>query len=290
MTFQDPAEQFLANHKVTSKGDVITYTNYLRQEAGLDASPPTDLEVIYGHFNIPLPQKASLPNQEGLTIFDGRAPQILVNEDDPASRQRYTEAHELIEFLFHKLPGDFRMDRVKQNVFGKKKETICQAGAAHLLMPEKSYSFYCQKWGLSLNTGKRLADLFQVSLMAALFRMADLHKGWAAVILWCMKNKPVELENEVPSQQLSFLANPPAALPPPKLRVEWSYGEYKNAFIPKDKSIPEDSSVYQAWQNKQNTSSEELLPFGKGVKGYLENLPLAFGGERYILTLLSAEG
>lgn len=189
--------------------------------------------------------------------------------------------------LFTELPGEIRMDRLKETIFGNKKERICQAGAANLLMPQKSFLPAAQQNGISLQTATLLVRQFEVSMMASLFRIADLFPNQVAIILWKMKNKPIELKKEVPENQISMPGFSTRSLPSPKLRVEWAYGEFMNIFIPQEKSIPEDSSVYRAWERSQITVDEEILPFGKRrVKGLFENIPISINDESRILSLV----
>jgi len=289
MTYQSPASKFLSDHEVSSLEDVIEYTNFLLTSAGIDVKrPPIDLHRIYSHFNFPLPKETNFPNQQGATIFTGGAPQILIHEDDKTTRQRFTEAHELIETLFKELPGEIRLDRVKENIFGTKKERICQVGAANLLMPKDSFYPKTQEMGISFRTGERLASLYQVSLMASLFRLVDLYPNQVAVILWQLKNKKSELEKKVPDNQMSFFDERPPDLPPPNLRVKWAYGKYKNCYIPPDKSIPEDSSVYKSWETNKATRRTERIDFGSSERtALLENKPVAIEEERSVLSLVS---
>jgi len=286
MTYQNPAKLFLTNHNVVSLSDVIKYTIFLRESAGINASPPIDLQKIYGHFGIPHPELVSLPGQEGATVFNSDKPQILIHQGDKFTRRRFTEAHELIEFLIHELPGGFRADWLKETIFGTNKERICQAGAANLLMPRESFLSETRRLGVSFESGKQLAELYQVSLISALFRIADLFPGQVVVVLWRMKNTKAELKRKIPDHQIRMFPDRPPGLAVPKLRVEWAYGEYKNCFIPKNKSIPDDSSVYSAWKLEGFTEGEELLPFRRGLKGYLENLPISIGEIRHVLTFI----
>ena len=286
MPYQNPAKLFLAKHNVVSLSDVIKYTIFLRESAGINASPPVDLLKIYDHFGIPRPKLVTLPGQEGATVFNSDKPQILIHQGDKLTRRRFTEAHELIEFLIHELPGGFRADWLKETIFGTNKERICQAGAANLLMPKETFLPETRRLGVSFETGKQLAVLYQVSLIAALFRIADLFPGQAVVVMWRMKNSKTELKRKVPEHQISMFPKRPPDLSVQKLRVEWAYGEYRDCFIPRNKSIPIDSSVYTALGSGEYTSGEEIIPFGRGLKGYLENLPISIGEERHVLTFI----
>jgi len=64
----------------------------------------------------------------------------------------------------------------------------------------------------------------------------------------------------------------------PLLRVEWSLGN--GPYLPRDKSVPEDSLIYAAWRDKNFTLGEEWLDLDK-VRGKFccENQPFEVEGE-----------
>ncbi len=287
MAFQNPAELFLEDQSVSELDDVISYANFLRREAGVMSAPPIDLTKIFAHFGMSLPKYVPLPKQQGLTIFNNCVPTIVINETDGGTRQRFTEAHELIELLFHELPGEIRIDQLKENIFGTRKERICQFGAANLLMPLESFLPKASQLEVSFKTAEFLAAEYEVSLIASLFRLVDVFTNKTALVMWKMKNKPSEILSKIPKEQILLPGFNSSSLPPPKLRVEWSYGKFQNTFIPDNKSVEDDSSVYSAWMNDQLTIGEELSPFGKYNRRItLENKPVRINGEKYVLSLI----
>jgi len=287
MNFTNPAQLFLQRHTVSSLDDIVAYADFLRQQVGVGAEPPIELSKIFTHFGIAPPKYAPLPNQQGLTIFNRGVPTIIVNEADKETRQRFTEAHELIEILFSELPGDVRIDRLKENIFGTRKERICQLGAANLLMPAESFFPKASQMGVSFHTAELLASEFEVSLIAALFRLADLFPNQAAVVLWKVKNKPSEIDKRMPKEQIELPGFAGTSLPSPKLRVEWSYGKVYNTFIPDHKSVDPTSSVYSAWENDQFTTREESSPFGRYNRQIkFENKPVIINDEKCVLSLI----
>lgn len=285
--YENPAKLFLEDYSVESLKDVIAYMDFLRKESGLSSDPPIKINKIIDRFGMHTPQAIHLPQQQGTTIPYFGSPQIIFHAGDPASRQKYSTAHELVELLFLELPGEIRQDRLKENIFGIKKERICQKAAANLLMPIESFHPRAMRIGLSFQSAELLADEYEVSLMAALCRMTDMYPKQSIFILWQLKNKPTELMKRVPENQIEIPGFHPTNLPEPKLRVAWRYGSYKGQFMPIDKSIPKDSSVYIAWKNNQFSSGAEIIPFGSyNVKAFIENKPININGERHVLSLV----
>ena len=286
--YENPAKLFLENHDVTSVKDVIAYTDYLRMESGLSANPPINLQKIIDRFGMHSPKTIPLPQQQGTTVPYCGSPQILIHAGDIETRQKFSIAHELIELLFLELPGNIRFDNKKDNIFGvTEKERICQIAAANLLMPKDSFRPRALRMGIAFQSGELLAEEYQVSLIAALYRLTDMYPKNGAVVLWQMKNKPIELKRKVPKYQLEMPGFAPTNIVSPKLRVAWSYGNFRDIFIPLHKSIPEDSLVYKAWKSNQFTSGEEMIPFGRyNNRAIVECKPISIEGEKYILSLI----
>ncbi len=107
------------------------------------------------------------------------------------------------------------------------------------------------------------------------------------MVWWQLRNKPIELRNEVPDNQFELPGFHPTKLPAPKLRVAWSYGNFKDLFIPENKSIPDDSSVYKAWNTNRFASEEEKIQFGRYArKSLIESKSILIDGEKHVLSLI----
>lgn len=292
MAYTNPGSLFLEEHgPVLEVEDVLEYCAFLREEAGVGAEPPIDLGLVYARFDIPHPKRAPLPNQQGLLI-DPEKGLILINSQDPPIRQRFTEAHELMELLFAALPrsagrgGGFRAGPFQE----PSKERLCNEGAAELLMPRVSFIPRVGVTGASYDAARTLGREYCVSTTAALVHMVRVGPGRHAVVLWRMKNKPTEINRSVPAEQLSLFAEPSSA-PAKKLRVEWCLAGTDGVFIARHKSVPEDSSIHQAWREGRFTSSTEFLDLGSSRgKFTCENQPFDLEGERCVLSLMHMPG
>ena len=288
-----PGRLFLKQNNSTIDGpeDLGRYATFLLCEAGTDSEPPINLTAIYERFGLPLPRRVSLPGQQGL-LLDPEAGLILIEESDHAMRQRFTEAHELMELLFAVVPtkpsssardvGKFRYHT---------KERLCNAGAAALLMPANTFLPRVKHLGVSFETARVLANEYEVSLSAALIRMATIGPGIHAVVLWRMKNKPSEVKSQVPEQQMALLEVAPVKIASPKLRVEWSFTGSLSHFIPQDKSVPETSFIYSTWHTRSFSAGNDRLDLGsmRGIT-YSENLPFEAEAEWQVLSLLHLPG
>jgi hypothetical protein len=255
---------------------VFRYVNFLRQEAGLTDKPPVDLSLIYQHFGIPTPLRAPLSDQQGILV-DSDAGVILIKEDDPVVRQRFTEGHELMELLFdaqEKLLGGAKPSWNEQ-----RKEQLCDQGAADLLMPQSSFLPLLHNLGISLNTGRTLANLYQTSLLATLVRMIQYGLGAYALVMWHTALKRREMD----------CFKDPAILPQKKLRVWWRTRtrSWTSGFIPKNKSISHDSLISLAYKTGQPQTGAEILNLGWGpIHCQVEAMPMQLGDKYCVLSLV----
>jgi hypothetical protein len=283
---QNPAKLFLASHgPVENIEDVKEYAQFLRKESGLDSELPIDLVSIFQHFGIPLPNYVPSLPVEGL-LMDSQRGLMLINADDPETRRRFSEAHELMEILFNLDSADIRPGSRVAGFKHYTKEKLCNAGAAELLMPQELFLPKVEEQGISFAVARALAVECHVSTTAALVRMAELKGEQYFVVLWRMKNKPKELRNVVPEEQFPMFPELRPVPPPKKLRVEWTLGN-GDLFVPPDKSIPDDSVIHTAWESNQFTSGRETLDLG-ALQGTFdcENQPFEQDGERFVLSLL----
>ena len=107
---------------------------------------------------------------DGLSLARGDYRLILVSSSIPATRQRYTIAHE----LGHLAAGDHDDELViDENMYSKKtpEETRANAFAASFLMPEKSLLRHIGAAGVSDATVGRLLARYKVSPMALAYRL-----------------------------------------------------------------------------------------------------------------------
>lgn len=256
---------------------VFRYVDFLRQSAGLSDEPPVDLSLIYRHFGIPTPLRAPLSDQQGILV-DSDAGVILIKEDDPLKRQRFTEGHELMELLFDAQERLIGWAGSRPYWNEQRKEQLCDQGAADLLMPQSSFVPRLHDLGISLSTGRTLANLYQTSLLATLVRMIQHGLGAHALVMWhcALKRREMDCRNE-------------PDLPQKKLRVWWRTRtrSWSSGFIPKNKSISHDSLISCAYTTGQPQNGAETLNLGRGlIHCQIEAMPMQLGDKYCVLSLL----
>ncbi len=292
MLVEHPGRLFIQRHgKPETRDDVLAYVQFLRDESGLDGTLPVDLERIYRRFGIH-PRRTPLPNLQGLLV-NPELGLIVINASDPLRRQRFSEGHELLEYLFAALPeGKGWTARQRAGVFPQLvKEQLCNEGAAELLMPRAGFVPRVCDLGVSYAIARHLAAEYNVSVTAALAQMARTAPGLHAIVLWRLKQKPTELRMSGPEDQPALFADLAQEVPPHKLRVEWCLAGTGAPFIPRDKSVPDDSSIGRAYHEAMFVEGDDMLELG-AARGrfHCESKPFGVENERQVLSLLHLPG
>lgn len=293
MSFIHPGRLYLEKiGAIENAEDVFEYANFLRTEAGVDGVIPVDIDAIFHHFHIPTPKLAPLSTQQGL-LFNAEYGIMIINSEDPATRQKFSKAHELVELLFSELPQGISLGggwflKCPGGFKEKTKEHLCDQTAANLLMPPDEIQKRIQLYGANFNCGRLVATEFEVSLSAALVHIARLSPERCAVVFWQMKNKPSELKKQPAQNQLILFGLDSIDGPAKKLRVVWSLGGADMPYIPVDKSVDKDSHVFMAWECNMFTCGDDYLTFdGRSSALYrTENQPFKVEGEKMVLSFI----
>lgn len=288
----DPGKLFLLVHnEVNSPEDILAYANFLRRESNQDAKLPVDLDCIFNRFQMPTPIYTPLNFQQGLLV-DAATGIIMLNSNDIPTRQRFTQAHELIELLFNSLPNGKNLGNgwtlKKPGGFNEKtKEQLCNWAAANLLMPPDYVKSCIARYNVNFNCARVISDQCEVSFSAALIQIALVSPRKHSVVLWKIKNKPTELRKISHANQLS-LFNTKQVLPEEKLRVEWSISNESAPIIPLHKSVEKTSLIYKAYQSGSETSGNEHLFLGDNYlqSCHTENLPFLGSDGMQVLSII----
>ncbi len=196
--YQHPGYAFLNRYgSLQTEADVFHYVDFLRESARLNCRPPVDFTKIYAAFGMPIPLRVPLEDQQGI-LLNSSTGMILIREGDPVVRQRFTEGHELMELLFD-AQADVAQELNLPTWDEARKEKLCDAGAAELLMPKSLFRSHIKHLGTSMETARSLSRIYHTSLIATLIRMVELTSGDYAVSFW--KSLPNNRENNRQSNQ-----------------------------------------------------------------------------------------
>lgn len=206
--------------------------------------PPFQIEEVASYLGYLVEYVDGL--SQDACIVSGPPARILVSTQVARVRQRFSLAHEIVHTLFpdHGMVGQpagwvYAFDAQSPV------EQLCQIGASELLMPLASFRAAVFQEEIGWDLIARVAADFEVSLEAAARRLVRLSDRKLCLLAARMEHKPSERAASVQGCLPGLGVEPP----PQKLRVFTSVvGERaKDSFIPRSKSLPEQSVAYRAW-------------------------------------------
>ena len=174
-----------------------------------------------------------------------------LNLDDIEPRRRFTCAHEIIHTAF---PGFKEQERYRSDASTggyterDEEEYLCDRGAASLLMPTGLvYEQYDVEDGLKAM--EALSDDADVSLEAAGNRLVGLAERPAMLLVLEVGHKPADrpaLRRGEPVEQ--------------RLRVRYGTARGMRAFVPRHKSVADDSLFMRALETGRTQRGRTYLP------------------------------
>lgn len=276
------------NKSVREHSDVPDYANpievmqyharKLLEKSGID-NPPF-LPERYAHLQgIKKIIKTDLGRIDALLLRldDGYA--VKLNALHHPVRQNFSLAHEIAHTFL--MDMDMRLGNSTTKLHScsggstSAEEALCHIGAAELLMPAAKFKRYTEKYGFSIRSIWPIARAFQTSIGATTRRFTEIAPEPCLVIAWTFREGPNSNKR--------------------KLRILWSHQPSKKTdrdalFIPHNKSIKENSIIYEAYSSDKATTAFELLSLGN-LKGsyYIESKGFSYGARRYVLSLVFLE-
>lgn len=144
--------------------------NLARLAHGGDRFVPVNLEELATSLGVTSITNTKMVEDGRTTWIDGK-PRIELRSDRPASRIRFTLAHEIAHVLVEK---DQTVARRTQNLNHDDVETLCDWVAASILMPRSWIQRYAEKPEYNLSLIRLVAHRAEVSLSAAAVRIAEV--------------------------------------------------------------------------------------------------------------------
>ncbi len=236
--------------------------------------PPFLPEEYSSLVNIKEIRKTHLGDTSALLLkfHDGHV--LKVNQDHYPVRQNFSCAHEIGHILFSDQKLENYVHNIEYRTFNSAKtmeirviarETLCDAAAAELLMPELVFRKYLSTFGLSITSVERLANVFKVSLQAATRRINEVSVEPCIAILWYPWPK-----------------SKPKGLRPAMGRL--SRGNAGYMLVHKNVNIS--SALYKAYQNDTIIKTWKLFKDGNTVKRLpVEAKGFGHGETRFVISL-----
>ena len=190
---------------------------------------------------------------------------IQVNSADATVRRNFSVCHEIGHTLMPNFSGfslphhdaqTMRWDDVREEEF------LCDVAAAELLMPHQEFIPQLRDCGMRVETIQELAEEFGASLEATAVNIVRAGIEDVAVIVWEMGwSKQQIQEMSTPSLwgQEENLGDPIKAY---RIKFAASTGELNAYHFPRNKSIDENSLIYQAAEADLSICGMQALPVG----------------------------
>jgi Zn-dependent peptidase ImmA (M78 family) len=166
--------------------------NEVIEKRGHDKPPflPKDYAGLMGIKNI---IKTDLGKTSGLLLRFFTGPVIKVNNNQSIARQNFSAAHEIGHILFSELILENYVKTIEHRTFDPQakmkkrmdaRERLCDTAASELLMPESIFRKHLLDFGVNISSVEKLAELFQVSLRAAVRRIAEVSPEPCIALVW----------------------------------------------------------------------------------------------------------
>ena len=144
---------------------------------------PIDLETLCSQWGVDQVVRRQLDVSGLLRRLESGRFVIFVNENDPQGRQRFSLAHELGHIIMPQSEGlrAYCRDNKQRD---RDLERSCDIIAAELLMPRQIFCIAAAELGWGLKAVRKLASLFQVSVIAAAIRLFELSPEPLLISSW----------------------------------------------------------------------------------------------------------
>lgn len=233
----------------------------------LAATPPIDLEMVASWQGVAKIQVAQIP-WAGCLINDGGEIVMKLRSSDTSRRRRFTGFHE----VGHTFCPGFRLEpqyRCTPNVVPARPniEGLCDVVASELLFPRRLVEADIAAAEFGLDTVEQLAERYDGSCEAAAHRFVNL---------WPEDTLLLVLE---PGFRKSERDDPEAA---PKLRVRSAHARGSWPYIPRNKSVSEQSPLSRALLGElvdEHTVLDDLCTTVEGVDVSARLMPFRRDGE-----------
>ncbi len=169
---------------------------------------PVDLSAVARHLDVSSVTFRTLVEEGRVTWADGR-PRIELRQDRPATRTRFTLAHELGHVLI--AGNNSAPARRYTSLAPNDEETLCDWIAAALLMPHDWMTPYARRDPYNLSLLRLVANKAEVSLSAAAVRLSEVGRRPCILLRWRTRQRQWLLVGQagLPRTQTGYIEMPP---------------------------------------------------------------------------------
>ena len=238
----------------------------------LNAHVPVNIESIAKSLGAESVQRANISGA-GMLLPTKDSFRILVNKNEHWVRQRFSGAHEIAHLLLD--PKHAPSMRQEAPEAPTALEKHCDKLAAHILMPDPTFSRYAKSEMCSIQSILNLARTFQTSITATTIRLMDVD----------VIDEPI----------IAIFSRMATGKTGSHLRIQWNSQNVRRLrgrhayFLPKGKSVNL-ATANMAYRTNQIQAKNEYIDVGNlRLKGYTESKAFGYGKSRYVLSLVFPE-
>ncbi|MCX7427273.1 MAG: ImmA/IrrE family metallo-endopeptidase [Planctomycetia bacterium] len=199
-----------------------------------------------------------------LTPLPDRQLLLEFNPERADVRRNFSICHEIVHTFFTDCFEVVSQRKSNPTTYGPNSEIeqLCQIGAAELLMPTQDFLNDLAQVQFSMRSVRFLSDRYVASREAVLRRMIQLGDRPAAIVFLSRRLSPNERRKARTPPLIADLDDPAA-----KMRILYAVSSPAfPVFLPRHKSVPDDSCIYAASGIDDVTSQQEtwdLEGFGR---------------------------
>lgn len=242
------------------------------------AKPPFRPEEFANLRGIKNILKADLGNVSAVLLRFASGSVIKVNQRDSQMRQNFSCMHEIAHDILHELKLQLDTNYIQYRTanpqvlsqeVSRVRERLCDAVATELLMPELVFRKYLSGFGTSIHSIERLANIFRVSIRAAVWRIAEVSEEPCIALLW----KPW-IRNGSTGLRLALCVGPGRT------------PSGRSHYTPLHTYVKPPSTLHKAYENDRSVKSFKTFKLDTDVKRCpMESKGFGRGETRYVVSL-----
>jgi Predicted Zn peptidase len=236
--------------------------------------PPFDPSILASILGI---RKTAIDNIDGEAqiISINNQFELMFRKDVADKRLNFTLCHEISHTLFPDCAQMIRFRNTNRAKFDPEREVefLCDIGAAEMLLPSPFFENDFKLEGISLRSVNKLSDQYNASREAIIRRIPSTNLEPCAVVYLGLGFNKEELKS-FNNPDLPF-DNAELAKPQPKIRIRKVHAsESFRTFLPRNKSVPNNSKLYDLLTGEEYISTTEAWDISGFGKRHIEAVRL----------------
>ena len=225
------------------------------------AGPPVDLRLLASLRDVRSIDYRNIL-EAGRLVPEDTGDIVQVNRRHTEGKRRFTVGHEICHTFFNEAKQSARASvDLTTGLFDirDEEEYLCDVGAARILLNPCWLVPMAQSRPASLDGLFEIADVCGASIEATAFQLAQSAVWQCTFVFW---EQGLRKAQQLPPGQAALPGLKGMPDPGKKLRVTRAYGSDYLPFVPRNKSVEQDSTIHQALVARGRTEGREVLYLG----------------------------